>query len=126
MCGSLYKLFAFLCLHPAPSFWFHKTCWDECVLHEQHWMYFSHCEYILIQPKSTGEVIAASSQLAFRALSGHIVFLSLGSYSIYIHTYIYVAVRHCNVTAFKCSWTITTFQPEDRPRGTNGLSVTEM
>lgn len=90
------------------------SCWDECVLHKQHWMYFSHCEHILVQSKSTDEVIAAvfHSQLAFKALSGHIVFL-LGSCSIYL--YIYVAVRHCNATAFKCSWTIIAFQPKNTP-----------
>lgn len=65
-----------------------------CVLHEQHWMYFSHCEHILVQSKSTGEVIAAlfHSQLAFKALFGHrhIVFLNLGSCSIYIHRYVHI------------------------------------
>lgn len=89
-------------------------------------MYFSRCEHILVQPKSTGEVLAAlfHSQLAFKALSGHIVFLSLGSCSIYIH--IYVAVRHCNVTAFKCSWTIITFNQKTGPIHANGLSVTQV
>lgn len=118
-----------LCLHPAPSFSFHEaktSCWDEYVLHKQHWMYFSHYERILVQSKSTGEVIAAlfHSQLAFKALSGHMVFLNLGSCSIYIH--ICVAVRHCNATAFKCSWTIIAFQPKNTPIYVNGLSVTQV
>lgn len=121
MCGSVctncFQSLPVLPLSAPCSFLFHEAktyCWDEHVLHKQHWMYFLHCEHILVQPKSTGEVLAAlfHSQLAFKALSGHIVFLSLGSCSIYIH--IYVAVRYCNVTAFKCSWTIIIFQPKNR------------
>lgn len=82
---SFHKLFPTLACCPFAPCLCHLLCFlkHSCtvkVCHRQHWICFSRCEHVLVQPKScTGEVLAAlsHSQLAFKALlSGHREFVS--------------------------------------------------